>query len=75
MHGQLRLPGSRKRCGVEGMDPEGADCPLCGGAMKVKATTEYERIAIAIETATAAETENTGSARKGESAGPKDIAQ
>jgi phage N-6-adenine-methyltransferase len=32
------------------------------------------RAAIAIETATAAETENTGSARKGESAGPKGIA-
>lgn len=41
-HGQLTLPGSKKRfCTIEAMAPEGSDCPLCGGALRVLARTEY----------------------------------
>lgn len=41
MHGTLPLPGSRKRCAIERMAPEGAGCPTCGGNLKVVARTQY----------------------------------
>lgn len=50
MHGQLRLPGSRKRCKVGGMEPEGDRCPLCHGSRWVWRTISY----------TAAESPNAG---------------
>ena len=44
MHGILRLPsGGRQRCEIKGMEAEGADCPMCGGTMKVVRHTSFER--------------------------------
>lgn len=45
MHGTLPLPGSRRRCTMLGMEPEGDGCPLCGGARRVLATTTFQAIA------------------------------
>lgn len=44
MHGVLRLPGTSRRCGIRGLEPEGADCPLCHGKMRVIATTTYDEL-------------------------------
>ena len=33
----LKLPGSRRRCTITGLEPEGDNCPLCHGSMKVTA--------------------------------------
>lgn len=41
MHRQLRLPGTKRRCGVPGLEPEGEGCPLCTGTLRVIATTTY----------------------------------
>ena len=46
MHGLMpMLPGTRKRCKIEGMAPEGKDCPMCHGSRKVRAITTYEAVA------------------------------
>lgn len=45
MHGTLSLPGTRMRCAVAGMEPEGDACPLCHGSRRVRATTTYEPVA------------------------------
>lgn len=42
MHGTLKLSGSRKTCGVPGYEPEGDDCPMCGGSKSVVRTVTYE---------------------------------
>lgn len=42
VHGTVNLPGTRKRCGVPGYEPEGQGCPLCKGSMRVTVTTTYE---------------------------------
>jgi len=44
MHGLLRLPGSKRRCGVPGFEPEGRDCPVCGGDMEVLQDVRYRRL-------------------------------
>ena len=44
MHGTLRLPGQRRRCTIPGMEPEGDNCPLCKGAMKVRRTVSYAAV-------------------------------
>lgn len=44
MHGQLNLPGLRKKCTISGFEPEGDQCPMCGGAGSVMRTVSYERI-------------------------------
>ena len=44
MHRQLTLPGTNRRCGVRGFEPEGKNCPVCKGSMKVRATTTYQAI-------------------------------
>ena len=44
MHGTLKLPGSRRKCKVPDMDPEGDNCPVCRGAMRVMRTTTYAPI-------------------------------
>lgn len=41
VHGQLRLPGSKRRCGVPGYEPEGDACPVCHGSMRVLRTVTY----------------------------------
>lgn len=41
MHGQLKLPGCKRRCGVPGFEPEGDACPVCHGAMNVNMTVTY----------------------------------
>ena len=43
-HGTMKLPGTRKRCTIPAMQPEGDNCPLCHGSTKVIATTTYEPI-------------------------------
>jgi hypothetical protein len=42
MHGTLKLPGSSRKCSVPGMEPEGADCPVCRGARRVMMTRTFE---------------------------------
>src|SRR5438552_17622800 len=44
MHGTLKLPGYGRRCTLP-FDPEGADCSVCQGDMRVRAVTTYERLA------------------------------
>jgi hypothetical protein len=44
MHATLKLPGSKKRCGVPGYEPEGKACPLCHGELKVFRSVTYEAI-------------------------------
>jgi hypothetical protein len=44
MHGQLKLPGSKKRCTID-LAPEGENCPLCFGEHRVVARTDYAPIA------------------------------
>lgn len=41
MHGQIKLPGSRKYCTLTEVMPEGDNCPLCHGTKRVVATTTY----------------------------------
>lgn len=41
MHGTVNLPGTRRKCTIAGLEPEGADCPVCHGALRVVATTTY----------------------------------
>lgn len=43
MHGLLKLPGTRKRCGIV-MTVEDSGCPVCKGSLKVIATTTYEAV-------------------------------
>ena len=43
MHAVLPFPGTRQRCRVRGLEPEGANCPVCGGDRTVVATTTYAR--------------------------------
>lgn len=45
MHGQLRLPGSRRKCTIPDFEPEGDNCPVCGGDDKVLRIVTYERLA------------------------------
>lgn len=40
MHGQLKLPGSKRRCSLP-LEPEGDHCPVCAGTRRVQATTTY----------------------------------
>ena len=40
MHGTLNLPGTRRRCTMPNMAPEG-DCPLCAGSKRVVSKTQY----------------------------------
>ena len=48
MHGTMRLPGSRKRCTISGMEPEGDKCPVCAGTMKAVRHTHYMQASDAI---------------------------
>ncbi len=41
MHGQLKLPGSQRRCTIP-MKPEGDACPVCHGSRKAMMTVTYE---------------------------------
>ena len=45
MHGTMRLPNQSTRkqafCTLAGFKPDGDDCPMCGGALKVLRTTTY----------------------------------
>ena len=41
MHGKIKLPGSRKKCTIPGLEPEGDACPVCHGTMRVKRTVTY----------------------------------
>jgi hypothetical protein len=41
MHGKLKLPLCNQRCTLPEPAPEGENCPLCHGAMRVLATTTY----------------------------------
>jgi uncharacterized protein YbaR (Trm112 family) len=43
MHGQLNMPGTKRRCALP-PHPEGADCPMCQGDLRVRAVTHFERI-------------------------------
>jgi C4-type Zn-finger protein len=43
IHGQLKMPGTKRRCDLP-LRPEGADCPICQGDLRVRAITHYERI-------------------------------
>jgi hypothetical protein len=43
MHGQLKMPGIKFRCDLP-PKPEGSDCPLCHGDLRVRAVTYYERL-------------------------------
>jgi hypothetical protein len=43
MHGQLKLPGSKRKCDLP-LSPEGVACPVCHGDMRVRAITHYERL-------------------------------
>jgi hypothetical protein len=73
MHGQLNLPGSKRRCTLP-LLPEGDDCPVCGGDMRVRQITQYERLA-SVDTRRMAETPKSGSVRSTGSAVPKADAQ
>ena len=46
MHGTLSMPGDKKnrRCDIPAMAPEGGDCPICAGAMKVVETRTYTKL-------------------------------
>lgn len=44
MHGTLNLPGTRRKCGVPGFEPEGDRCPVCHGVQKVRAVTTFHPI-------------------------------
>lgn len=52
MHGQLRLPGSKRRCGVSGYEPEGDGCPVCHGSMRVLQTVTYTSLPMRADSAT-----------------------
>ena len=43
-HGEMTLPGSRRKCTLKGIEPEGGNCPLCHGSRRVIATTTYEPV-------------------------------
>ena len=49
MHGQLKLPGTKRRCAVPGLEPEGENCPVCAGDMEVTATTTFTRSALSAQ--------------------------
>lgn len=44
MHGTLKLPGSKRKCGVPGYEPEGADCPVCHGRQRVMMTRTFQAL-------------------------------
>ena len=41
-HGEMTLPGTRKKCTLTEVTPEGGNCPVCHGSRQVIATTTYE---------------------------------
>jgi hypothetical protein len=43
MHGQMNLPGIRRKCTIEAMRPDPV-CAMCGGDRRVVATVRYERL-------------------------------
>ena len=48
MHGTLRMPNDKRKryCTIPAMAPEGDDCLLCGGTMRVIETRSYSRLEI-----------------------------
>lgn len=44
MHRLLKLPGSKRRCGIKDFEPEGDDCPVCHGVMQVYRLVVYTPI-------------------------------
>lgn len=42
IHGILLLPSSRRKCTVQGFEPEGDKCPECRGSKRVWRTITYE---------------------------------
>ncbi len=45
MHGQLRLPGTQRRCTVPDIEPEGSSCPVCLGSRKAMMMVTYSAMA------------------------------
>lgn len=41
-HGQMKLPGTRRRCTLKEVEPEGDNCPLCHGTRKVQRIIAYK---------------------------------
>ncbi len=50
-HGTMSLPGTRRKCTIPGMEPEGHNCPVCHGVMRVLETTIYTPLGSRKETA------------------------